>query len=231
MGLPDATSGRDDVAAVSALADPTRRRLYDRVVAAAEPVTRDHISAASGFERSVVGYHLDKLVDAGLLTATYARPAGRTGPGAGRPAKWYERADDEISVTLPPRAYQLVAELLARTLETVEAPDDLRHRLEQLAAELGHELAAAEQPDAHEGILDCLSACGFEPAESDGVIRLRNCPFDQLARTHTELVCSMNHALLTALADAFAARLRPSLDDDPATCCVALHRPEPAQSP
>lgn len=232
MELPphDATAGRDAVAAVSALADPTRRRLYDRVVAADEPVTRDHVSAASGFERSVVGYHLDKLVEAGLLTATYARPAGRTGPGAGRPAKWYERADDEISVTLPPRAYQLVAEVLARTLEATDASAELRGHLERVAAELGRELAPSPtDADKSSDILDCLSACGFEPAESDGVIRLRNCPFDPLARTHTELVCGMNRALLAGLTDGSPTRLEPTPDDEPSTCCVTLRR-YPARS-
>lgn len=232
MGLPshDAASGRDAVAAVSALADPTRRLLYDRVVAADEPVTRDHVSAASGFERSVVGYHLDKLVDAGLLTATYARPAGRTGPGAGRPAKWYERADDEISVTLPPRAYQLVAEVLARTLEATDASAELRGHLERVAAELGRELAPSPtDADKSSDILECLSACGFEPAESDGVIRLRNCPFDPLARAHTELVCGMNRALLAGLTDGSPTRLEPTPDNEPSICCVTLRR-DPARS-
>lgn len=231
MPPADARPNRDDVTAVSALADPTRRGLYDHVVAAGTPVTRDHMSAASGLERSVVGYHLDKLVDAGLLSVTYARPEGRTGPGAGRPAKWYERADAEISVALPPRAYRLAAELLARTIEAADASAELRGLLERLATELGRELApCATGPDQPPGaILNCLSACGFEPDEAGDLIRLRNCPFNQLARNHTELICSMNHGLLAGLTDGCATRLEPSGDEDPTTCCVSL-RHEPARS-
>lgn len=97
---------------------------------AATPVTRDGVSR----------YHLDKLVDAGLLSASYARPEGHSGPGVGRPAKWYQRADDELSVTLPPPAYRLAAELLARTLDVADSSAGLRHRLEQIAAEVGREL-------------------------------------------------------------------------------------------
>lgn len=226
----DERPDRDDVAAVSTLADPTRRSLYDHVVAAGAPVTRDHVSNTSGVERSVVGYHLDKLVDAGLLRATYARPKGRTGPGAGRPAKWYERADTEISVALPPRAYHLAAELLARTLESANTSTELRHHLEQLATELGRELAptATRPDDVTAEILACLTACGFEPDHAGAVIRLRNCPFNQLARSHTDLICSMNRALLAGLTEGSPTRLEPTLDDEPSTCCVTL-RHDPAQ--
>lgn len=224
MASSDERPDRDDLTAVATLADPTRRGLYEHVVDAGTPVTRDHVSAASGLERSVVGYHLDKLVDAGLLTATYARPEGRSGPGAGRPAKWYERADTEISVALPPRAYHLAAELLARTLESADASTELRHHLEELATELGRELAptGTRHDDATAEILACLTACGFEPDHAGDVIRLRNCPFNQLARSHTDLICGMNHALLAGLTEGDAAGLTPSADDDPVTCCVAL---------
>jgi predicted ArsR family transcriptional regulator len=52
---------------------------------------------------------------------------------------------------------------------------------------------------------------------------LRNCPFDALAREHTELVCGMNLAIMTAVTNqlqetALAARLEPA----PGRCCVVL---------
>lgn len=223
MAPLDERPDRDDVAAVSALADPTRRSLYDHVVAAGTPVTRDHVSSASGVERSVVGYHLDKLVDAGLLRATYARPEGRRGPGAGRPAKWYERAPGEVSVALPPRAYRLAAELLARTLEAADTSAELGDQLERVAAELGRELAPCPtDADKPSDILDCLTACGFEPDAADGLVRLRNCPFNQLARNHTELICRMNQALLAGLTEGSPTRLESPPDDEPSTCCVTL---------
>src|ERR1700722_1101090 len=75
-----------DLASVSSLDDPVRRRLYEVVRERAEPVGRDEAAAAAGIGRALAVYHLDKLVEADLLTASYQRPAGRGGPG-GRGAR------------------------------------------------------------------------------------------------------------------------------------------------
>src|SRR5580693_1229980 len=93
-----------DLASLSSLDDPVRRRLYEVVRERAEPVGRDEAAAAAGVGRALAVYHLDKLVEAGLLTASYQRPPGRSGPGAGRPAKVYTRSDREFAVTVPPRS-------------------------------------------------------------------------------------------------------------------------------
>jgi predicted ArsR family transcriptional regulator len=71
---------------------------------------------ASAQECTLAAYHLDKLADAGLLVTSYARPAGRGGPGAGRPAKRYVRAQQELSVSVPPRDYGLLAGVLAEVM-------------------------------------------------------------------------------------------------------------------
>ena len=106
-------AGQEAVAALSALDDPTRRGLYDYVCAQGRPVGRDEAATAVGIARTLAAYHLDKLAAEGLLTVTYERRSGRTGPGAGRPAKLYRRAASEHAVTVPPRQYELAAELLA----------------------------------------------------------------------------------------------------------------------
>src|SRR3954447_10495423 len=87
----------------AALADPVRKRLFGFVTDADGPVSRDEAAAAAGIGRSLAGYHLDQLVDEGLLAVTYARRTGRSGPGAGRPAKLYERAPVEVTVQFPAR--------------------------------------------------------------------------------------------------------------------------------
>src|SRR5260221_9031496 len=104
------------VGLVSGLADPVRRRLYDYVSASGEPVGREEAAAATGIGRPLAAYHLDRLVSLGLLTADYRRPSGRTGPGAGRPAKVYVRSGSEFTVTVPPREYELAARLLAQAV-------------------------------------------------------------------------------------------------------------------
>jgi NADH:ubiquinone oxidoreductase subunit F (NADH-binding) len=64
-------------------------------------------------------------------------------------------------------------------------------------------------------VLSVLEEEGYEPhTQRDGTIVLRNCPFHQLAQQHTELICGMNHCLVSAAVDAVAgsgleARLEP----------------------
>jgi predicted ArsR family transcriptional regulator len=96
-------SSSQDLASLSSLDDPVRHQLYEVVSRQGEPVGRDEAAAAAGIGRALAVYHLDKLVESGLLTASYQRPAGRSGPGAGRPAKLYARSDREFTVAGPPR--------------------------------------------------------------------------------------------------------------------------------
>ena len=91
------------VAAVAALAEPTRRRLYEHVVRSPHPLSRDDVAGAMGVPRPTTAFHLDRLVADGLLDVHYERRSGRTGPGAGRPAKLYRRAECSVSVSLPER--------------------------------------------------------------------------------------------------------------------------------
>lgn len=67
-------------AGIGALADPIRRLLYEYVVAQPEPVGREQAAAALGLAPHNVNFHLDRLVDEGLLEVEYRRLSGRTGP-------------------------------------------------------------------------------------------------------------------------------------------------------
>ena len=207
-----------DLERLCTLDDANRRRLYDYVAAQAGPVTRDEASEALDMQRSTAAYHLDKLVEQGLLDESFARPEGRTGPGAGRPAKHYQRADGEVSVSVPPRDYQLVAELLARAVEA-DPDGPVRHALEAAARTHGQSLTEDLTAD---DLVDMLAELGFEPFDDSGVLRLRNCPFHRLARDHTDLVCSMNLALMQGLLDAAEATGDAVLDPAPDRCCVAF---------
>jgi predicted ArsR family transcriptional regulator len=137
------SSPQDDpaLASVSSLSDPVRAQLYDFVATSAEPVGRDEAAAAVGIGRAIAVYHLDKLVESGLLTASYRRPPGRRGPGAGRPAKFYARSGREFTVTVPPREYELAAHLLA---QAVAADQDgaSRAALRDAAREFGESAGA-----------------------------------------------------------------------------------------
>ncbi|HUZ53267.1 MAG TPA: transcriptional regulator [Streptosporangiaceae bacterium] len=217
------------LAAICGLDDPVRRRLYDFVAGCCEPVGRDQAAAAIGVGRPLAAYHLDRLVGLGLLTADYRRPVGRQGPGAGRPAKVYARSDREFAVTVPPREYELAARLLAQAVEADPSGAALAG-LRRAARQLGTSLARPCPPEAAAGrsalpaMRDALAAHGFEPAaDPDGSLRLRNCPFRQLATRHPEVVCAMNLALLEGVAAGIGAGgLDPVLEPEPGRCCVMV---------
>ena len=226
--------GGPDLASLSSLDDPVRRRLYEVVTRQPGPVSRDEAASAAGIGRALAVYHLDKLVESGLLTASYQRPPGRSGPGAGRPAKLYARSDREFAVTVPPREYELAARLLVQAVEA-DRGDRSRAALAEAARRLGTDLGsgfrAAEagsppgRPDtAERDVNELLTQQGYEPCHGgDGVIRLRNCPFHQLAEEHRDVVCGMNLALVEGLfAGLGADRWHPSLDPRPGHCCVAI---------
>jgi len=219
--------GGQDLASLSTLDDPVRRRLYEVVTRRSGPVGRDEAAAEAGVGRALAVYHLDKLVESGLLAATYQRPAGRSGPGAGRPAKLYARADREFTVTVPPRSYELAARLLVQAVEE-DGSGQSRTALGRAARQLGTELGCGyrAEADSRGEVESVLARQGYEPCRGgDGVIRLRNCPFHQLAEQHREVVCGMNLTLVEGLVDGLGADgWQPVLDPRPGYCCVALGR-------
>jgi len=82
-----------------------------------EPVSREDAAGALDMSRELAAFHLDRLVEAGLLEPEYRRRTGRSGPGAGRPATLYRRVSCEVAVSLPPRRYDLAADLMATALD------------------------------------------------------------------------------------------------------------------
>ncbi|GAB3304451.1 helix-turn-helix domain-containing protein [Geodermatophilus aquaeductus] len=215
------------VAAVAALAEPTRRRLYEHVARSPHPLSRDDVAGALGIGRPTTAFHLDRLVADGLLDVHYERRSGRTGPGAGRPAKLYRRTGDTVSVSLPERHYDLAGDLLATAVAGAERSGERPAVvLSGEAFRRGRELAAAEGSGCGpEGALRVLERHGFEPREADGEVVLANCPFHVLARAHPELVCGMNLRLVEGVLDGVGeAGLTASLQPDPGACCVRLDR-------
>ena len=223
---------KDDVASLGSLGDPTRRALYEYVSRQADPTGRDEAAAAAGVGRTLAAYHLDRMVEDGLLEVSFARRSGRTGPGAGRPAKLYRRAAREFNITLPPRDYELAARIFADAVE-IEPSGRAKAALETSAQGFGREVAAEVERRAagrseakRVAVLEqVLTERGYEPFhDEDGVIRLRNCPFDRLADAHRQTVCGMNLALLEQAAASPKSTLRAVLDPRPGLCCVALVR-------
>ncbi len=252
------TQPRDPVVAVGLLDEPVRRRVYEWVVAAGRPVARDEVAAGVGIGRPLAAFHLDRLAEGGLLEVEYRRRTGRSGPGAGRPAKFYRRSAGEIRVSLPERRYELMAELFASAVEAraeIVPPEELvaaaraggyeigsAVRSERERTEVGGETTGAMPPAVRAGaalsgdrlggeadlarLVEVLADVGYEPAPmDDGVLMLRNCPFDALVDRHRTLVCGTNLAFVEGLlaglgvSDAVAR-----LDPGPGRCCVVFAR-------
>ncbi|WP_062991194.1 helix-turn-helix transcriptional regulator [Nocardia anaemiae] len=205
-----------DIGAIGVLQDPVRRRLYDYVAARGEPVSRNEAATAAGIQRTLAAHHLDKLVEAGLLETESRRLSGRSGPGAGRPAKLYRRAVAEHQVSLPPRDYRTAAGLLAQVAE--EARLDVE--LQKAAREQGW-AARGEPVHNLSEVADLLRARGYEPFADDDTLRMRNCPFHALAEAYPPLVCGMNLALLQGLFGD-SAEVHVRIDARPGICCAAV---------
>jgi predicted ArsR family transcriptional regulator len=218
----------DEIGAVAVLADPTRRRLYDAVGAATGPIGREEAARAADVPVHSARFHLDKLVDAGLLETSYARLTGRTGPGAGRPAKLYRRSEAEVAVSLPHRSYDLVGGVLASALERTLRGGDVTESLHEEARACGHALGSSYDGtgDDLDRASGALAEEGFEPRRQGDEVCLRNCPFDALAEAHTELVCGVNLDFVSGVLDGLGctsarARLQPDSDH----CCVRVSTP------
>jgi predicted ArsR family transcriptional regulator len=223
----------DELDSVGLLADPLRRRLYRYVVGQLDPVSREQAAKAVDLPLHTAKFHLDRLVKARLLETEFRRLSGRTGPGAGRPAKLYRRASRQVSVSLPERRYDLAGEVLAEAVErSVEAGTPIAEVLPGVAREAGRRLAAEGSREARSGsgtelerTAGVLSAQGYEPLVDDEQIRLANCPFDRLATQHTELVCGMNRDLIEGVIDGLDCEpLRAHLAPEAGYCCVRVAR-------
>ena len=217
------------VASIGALGDPLRRDLYLYVCARPEAVSREEAADALGVPHHKAKFHLDRLEAEGLLRSEFARLTGRSGPGAGRPAKLYRRAPTDISVSLPGREYEIAGQLLAAAVATsARTGGSAIDALHQEAARQGREWANAALAGSDGGTpLDvarrALAEHGYEPRDEDDRVILANCPFHTLAASHTEMVCGMNLALIEALAaevgpDDLECRLEPQDQ----RCCVVL---------
>ncbi|WP_329406165.1 transcriptional regulator [Streptomyces sp. NBC_00704] len=239
----------EDIEAIAALQDPVRRRLYEYVSGQGREVGRNEAAEATGIARTLAAHHLDRLTEAGLLESGSRRLTGRSGPGAGRPAKVYTRSRRERTVSLPARDYRTAAELLAEAAEQAGLDDGLR----AAARRRGESLRGSAAPcDGLEDALELLAARGYEPhleaadapniraqegCEGHGegeagegprpseaaerVVRMRNCPFHAVAERFPPLVCGMNLALLEGLLGTDGA-VRARMDARPGECCVVI---------
>lgn len=220
-----------DVPALSALSEPVRDRLYRFIRAGGRPVTREEAAVGVGISPKLAAFHLEKLLAAGLLEAAASSGEGRRRT-AGRSPKLYSISDRDFSVTIPPRRYEFLGEILLEALDGMDGrsanralvaaaragrASGQRIRAEKRLGRVGPEraLGAAEE---------FLAEAGFEPHRSDPqTLVMKNCPFRTLAQRWPELVCEINHAYLESLVEGIGSERVAAVRRPPnGTCCVAL---------
>ena len=191
----------------SALGDTTRRGIYVTVRESAESMIASEIADLFAIHANVARHHLDHLVADGYLQVSHKRPSGRSGSGAGRPAKHYEPTAKDVSVQFPARRYDLLAELLLRIVQRI-APDDAGSVAEEVGREYGRELAAELGFGAEEGyeaaaraVARAMTGVGFDIEARPGEHRLvtRHCPFGVAADNHPDIVCRLDQGLVSGL--------------------------------
>jgi predicted ArsR family transcriptional regulator len=208
----------EDIEAIVVLEDPVRRRVYEYVAAQDHEVSRNEAAEGAGIGRTLAAFHLDKLADAGLLVTESRRLTGRSGPGAGRPAKLYRRSGAEHQVSVPARDYRTAADLLAEVADGARLDVELR----SAAVRQGRAARAAAGPvEDLDAVRAVLAARGYEPRADGAVLRLVNCPFHVLSERHPALICGMNLALLEGLVEG-ADGVRVRMDSRPGLCCVVV---------
>ena len=225
-------AGRPAVAAVAALADDSRRRMYEFIRAARRPVTREEAAATVGISRKLAAFHLDKLVEVGLLRASFAPVGGIR--RVGRTPKTYEPTDIAVRISIPARHPELLAAILLDAVQAEPAGRSAPQTALDAARTHGTRLGATARARMRRGRLSAeraltvltplLGEHGFEPdRDAPGRLRLRNCPFQPLAGQAPGLVCALNHALITGIVDGLqATTIMPTLTPRPGECCVQL---------
>lgn len=217
------------IRAIAALDDDLRGGMYAFIRAARRPVTRDEAAAAVGISRKLAAFHLDKLVDAGVLQADYQPVSGIR--KAGRAPKVYQPVDADIRISIPSRQPDLLADIL---LDAVLDGEDAAQAALRVAEERGHQIGADERERTRPGRLGAERALtmteavlhrhGFEPQRASATcVRLGACPFHPLATRAPEMVCGINHAFLAGLLGGLGAEtVEAVLDPGAGECCVEM---------
>lgn len=236
---PPEPTAENRVESIAVLTDGQRRRVFGYVRRARRPVTREQVAADSGVSVKLAAFHLDKLVEAGLLRTSYETPAGVR--KVGRRPKVYEPTGADIHVSIPERRPDVIAEILIDAVMTEQAHESAQAAAMRTAREHGRDIGSAERARTRPGRLGperslnavepVLARYGYEPDRpAPTTLRLLNCPFHQQATRSTELVCGINRAFLGGVLDGLeAAGIDAVLAPHPGRCCVEIREAGAAQ--
>lgn len=203
----------------------SRSRVLAVLQQAGEPVGVSHVAEQLRLHSNTVRFHLDALVEAGLVERT---AEDRHQPG--RPRALYT-AHPEGGAT-GQRSYRLLAEILAgfvaaNVAQPAQAAVQAGQAWGRFLAERPPPFRRVDEHAATEQLTRTLSDIGFAPeavtSERSRQIRLHHCPFREVAEEHREVVCAIHLGLMQGLlaeleAPIKADRLEPFVEPN---LCIA----------
>jgi len=218
-------------AVTSAFGDPTRRDIYLFVRAGADGVTAAEVAERFDLHPNVARHHLEKLTAGGYLTVELARHET-----AGRPSKRYRAGELDTSLNFPPRRDDLLATLLARSLELLD-PDQAAAMAEEVGYDYGVAIAARMTPETDDPaaghrsvraalatVADALTAHGFAAHADEGSIVSETCPF--ASSVSSPVICAVDRGMVKGMLGALYGNTAPETASSRAhgdeTCITAV---------
>ena len=219
-----------------ALAGESRQALLELLTRRGKALDAYEAGTAVGLHSNTARAHLMQLVAAGLVVRVAEE---RAKPG--RPRVLFRAVHPPPHVAILPSVGVDYRELSRVLADQIGADADAREK----AVEAGRRWAAAvdvsprprhalSRAEAVGAVVDVLRNLGFDPESSagdePGCIRLRRCPFADIARENRSVVCAVHLGMLRETfeklnANVAVGELRPFVSDDPLRCEVDLVYP------
>lgn len=196
----------------SVLSDPTRYYIYQYITNRHQDVTVQEIADNFSIHPNVARLHLSKLEDVNMLISE----TKKTGKG-GRPSRLYRLSEDVIQLHFPFRDYQLLSKITIEAMMTLGEQGKIA--LYETGKRFGKELMNQETARNNhladeitfEQKLQLLKSAAtmaglypdFEIDEENTKIYLEifNCPFKEIARENSEMVCQMHFQYLKGMVE------------------------------
>lgn len=188
----------------SAMADSTRRRIFEYLRESESPLTARQVAEHFGLHVNAARLHLEKLAGIGLV-----RVIRRRGDLGGRPAYHYQVDEGVGEFNFPPRHYRVLAEILAAAMAGVSGRvrlailEEARRRSRQEAISEVSPFLHLREPDAQslarawEEDMGRRGLRKHSRVTEEGCVETAflGCPFGELPRTVGELLCEIHAAM------------------------------------
>jgi len=186
------------------LGDNTRYAIYLELARTSRPLTTAEVADTIGLHPNTVRPHLERMRDVGLIEVH----VGGRGE-IGRPQHRYSLAAGAPSLGFEPPVMPILARMVLAMAERLGADHRDAHAV-GLDEGTRRSVPYRDAPSSLEAFVDDLDRLGFDPVVSDpddpadvAIVAFANCPFDELAADHPDLVCSLHHGMIAGFIDSF----------------------------